>query len=80
VPKQDNHRAGAGGIPTPQATSRSCGGALSGGEQQLLAIARCLCGKRVSSFSTSRRRVIQPSIIDEIVETLQRLRQKSGSP
>jgi len=54
------------------------GGALSGGEQQLLAIARCLCGKPRLVLLDEPTEGIQPSIIDEIVETLQRLREKSG--
>ena len=54
------------------------GGALSGGEQQLLAIARCLCGKPRLVLLDEPTEGIQPSIIDEIVETLQRLRAKSG--
>ena len=53
------------------------GGALSGGEQQLLAIARCLCGKPRLVLLDEPTEGIQPSIIDEIVETLQRLRAKS---
>ncbi len=52
------------------------GGALSGGEQQLLAIARCLCGKPRLVLLDEPTEGIQPSIIDEIVETLRRLRQK----
>jgi len=54
------------------------GGALSGGEQQLLAIARCLCGKPRLVLLDEPTEGIQPSIIDEIVATLQRLRDKSG--
>jgi len=54
------------------------GGALSGGEQQLLAIARCLCGKPRLVLLDEPTEGIQPSIIDEIVETLQRLRTRSG--
>ena len=50
------------------------GGALSGGEQQLLAIARCLCGKPRHVLLDEPTEGIQPSIIDEIVETLKRLR------
>jgi branched-chain amino acid transport system ATP-binding protein len=53
------------------------GSALSGGEQQLLAIARCLCGKPRLILLDEPTEGIQPSIIDEIVETLQRLRAKS---
>ncbi|MFB9265038.1 ABC transporter ATP-binding protein [Bradyrhizobium erythrophlei] len=54
------------------------GSALSGGEQQLLAIARCLCGKPRLILLDEPTEGIQPSIIDEIVETLQRLRDRSG--
>jgi branched-chain amino acid transport system ATP-binding protein len=54
------------------------GGALSGGEQQLLAMARCLCGKPRLVLLDEPTEGIQPSIIDEIVETLQRLRDKNG--
>jgi branched-chain amino acid transport system ATP-binding protein len=54
------------------------GGALSGGEQQLLAMARCLCGKPRLVLLDEPTEGIQPSIIDEIVETLQRLRANSG--
>jgi branched-chain amino acid transport system ATP-binding protein len=52
------------------------GGALSGGEQQLLAMARCLCGKPRLILLDEPTEGIQPSIIDEIVETLLRLREK----
>jgi branched-chain amino acid transport system ATP-binding protein len=54
------------------------GGALSGGEQQLLAIARCLCGKPRLVLLDEPTEGIQPSIIDEIVETLLRLRASGG--
>lgn len=54
------------------------GGALSGGEQQLLAMARCLCGNPRLVLLDEPTEGIQPSIIDEIVETLQRLRASSG--
>ena len=50
----------------------------AGGEQQLLAIARCLCGKPRLVLLDEPTEGIQPSIIDEIVETLQRLRDNSG--
>jgi branched-chain amino acid transport system ATP-binding protein len=54
------------------------GSALSGGEQQLLAIARCLCGRPRLVLLDEPTEGIQPSIIDEIVEVLQRLRDESG--
>src|SRR5258705_8722754 len=54
------------------------GGALSGGEQQLLAVARCLCGKPRLVLLDEPTEGIQPSIIEEIVEILQRLRDNSG--
>ena len=54
------------------------GGALSGGEQQLLALARCLVGAPQLVLLDEPTEGIQPSIIEEIVEVLQRLRDRSG--
>jgi branched-chain amino acid transport system ATP-binding protein len=65
-------------FPRLKALLERQGGALSGGEQQLLAIARCLCGKPRLVLLDEPTEGIQPSIIDEIVETLQRLRDNSG--
>jgi branched-chain amino acid transport system ATP-binding protein len=54
------------------------GGALSGGEQQLLAIARCLRGAPRLVLLDEPTEGIHPSSIDEIIETLLRLRAGSG--
>ena len=54
------------------------GGALSGGEQQLLALARCLCGAPKLILLDEPTEGIQPSIIEEMVDTLQAVRRRSG--
>ena len=50
------------------------GRALSGGEQQLLAMARCLCGQPRVMLLDEPTEGIQPSIIDEIADLLNALR------
>ena len=50
------------------------GGALSGGEQQILAIARCLSGAPKLVLLDEPSEGIQPSIVDEITERLLALR------
>ena len=54
------------------------GGALSGGEQQLLALARCLMGAPDFLLLDEPTEGIQPSIIEEMAETLLGLREKRG--
>ena len=50
------------------------GGVLSGGEQQILALARCLCGSPSLLLLDEPTEGIQPSIVDEISEVLNNLR------
>lgn len=54
------------------------GGALSGGEQQLLALARCLCGRPRLLLLDEPTEGIQPSIIEEIAERLNALKAGGG--
>jgi amidase len=54
------------------------GGALSGGEQQILALARCLISDPVVILLDEPTEGIQPSIVDDIGALLQKLRRDRG--
>ena len=54
------------------------GGALSGGEQQILALARCLCGSPKLLLLDEPTEGIQPSIVEEILEILIGLHRYKG--
>ena len=54
------------------------GGVLSGGEQQILAVARCLISDPVLFLLDEPTEGIQPSIIEEMAETLDSIRANRG--
>jgi urea ABC transporter ATP-binding protein UrtE len=54
------------------------GGALSGGEQQLLALARTLCGRPELLLLDEPTEGIQPTIIEQIVSVLKLLHERDG--
>ncbi|MCB0066622.1 MAG: ATP-binding cassette domain-containing protein, partial [Caldilineaceae bacterium] len=54
------------------------GGVLSGGEQQILAVARCLIADPILVLLDEPTEGIQPSIIEEMAETLRTIRRTRG--
>ncbi|HEX7006400.1 MAG TPA: ATP-binding cassette domain-containing protein [Alphaproteobacteria bacterium] len=54
------------------------GGALSGGQQQILAIARCMCAEPRLILLDEPTEGVQPSIVEAIAEMLSRLRDARG--
>jgi len=65
-------------FPRLKALAARPGGALSGGEQQLLALTRTLITRPRLLLLDEPTEGIQPSIIDEIIDKLKEIRKRLG--
>jgi branched-chain amino acid transport system ATP-binding protein len=65
-------------LPRLKPILKRAGGVLSGGEQQILALGRCLCGRPDLMLLDEPTEGIQPSIIDELIMLLKTLKVRHG--